>query len=277
VQEKNITVRKSVFALIHMSLIFLSSSCEQIQLPGLPTREPPGLIDTQAAQTIAVEKTLNAPTPTQTTRPTRALRTPTITNTQISVPTDTPEPTILPTARYSDDFSTNTGWAVDDQDDYAYGYTSGGYFISVNIPKAPIWSIKSIEVSNAIVETQASQLEGSPDGYYGVICRMQREGFNYYVFVISSDGAYGIGKVINGALTFIDGGEDQDGIIHTGNQSNRIVGDCNESILTLSVNDTQLLQVTDDKFATGTVGLVAGLQRGTNHEVLFEYFLVKDR
>ena len=100
---------KTLFTLILIAIFFIITSCDKVQLPRRPTDEPPGLIDTQAAQTIAVDQTKNAPTATQTMRPTRVPRTPTITHTIVVTPTNTPEPTVLPTALFSDDFSTNTG------------------------------------------------------------------------------------------------------------------------------------------------------------------------
>ena len=269
-------MRKILVTFLILAVTSSLVSCDQIQLPQFPTDEPPGLIDTQAAQTISVEQTENAPTATQTIRPTRAPRTPTITNTMVFTLTNTPEPTLLPTALFTDDFSTNTGWAVKNGEDFSYGLTNGGYFISVNIPKATIWSAKSIDAADIQLETQAARLEGPDDGYYGVMCRQQRDGFNYYILVISSGGSYAVGKVVNGTLTIIEAGNDDTGVIQRGNSSNRILGGCKKNIITLTVNGTKLLEVSDDEFTSGTVGLAAGLPHGQGLYVLFDYFIAQE-
>jgi hypothetical protein len=266
-----------LFLLISSSILI--AGCDSGQLPPLPLfpgEETPGLVDTRAAQTIAFDQTQRAPTSTPTIRPTRELRTPTPTYTVIVTPTNTLEPTPLPTALFSDDFSSNTGWASEDHEGYSYGLAKGGYFISVDIPKATIWSAKSIEASDISLETQATQLEGPDNAYYGVMCHRQRDGFNYYILVISSNGSYGIGKVTNGSLQFIQEGVDESGIIQRGGASNLITGDCIADKLTLSVNDQVLLEVVDDQYASGTIGLVAGLREGEGLYVLFDYFIARE-
>ena len=182
----------------------------------------------------------------------------------------------MPTALFSDDFSGYTGWAVEDHGDYAYGFAQGGYFIRVEIPNATIWSAKSIDASDIRIDTQVAQLEGPDTGYFGVMCRQQQDGFNYYALVINNVGFFGIGKVVNGALQFIQTGTDQSGIINRGELSNRISSVCKGNELTLIVNDQELLTVQDDLFSGGTIGLVAGLQKGTGLYVLYSNFIANE-
>lgn len=261
--------------LVCLSIISLASSCTNIQLPLMPTDEEQGLIDTQAAQTISVVRTRNAPTATTTIRPTRVPRTSTPTSLVISTTTDTPEPTPLPTALFTDDFSTNTGWATQENDDYGFGFKQGGYYIRVGIPNATIWSAKSIDVTDIQIQTQVMRLEGPDTGYFGVMCRQQQDGFNYYILVINIDGSYGIGKVVNGTLQFIQDGVDQNGVINKGNESNQITASCVGDVLTLAVNDQELVTAQDDTFNSGTIGLVAGLKKGEELSVLFDYFIAQ--
>jgi hypothetical protein len=266
----------SVIILLYILIFTACSTIELPQIPNFSSEEAPGIVDTQAAQTISVFETQRAPTNTPTTRPTREERTPTPTHTIIVTPTSTSTITPLPTALFTDDFSSNTGWANADQQDYSYGYAKGGYFIFVDIPKATIWSAKSIQASDIQLQTQATRLEGPDNGYYGLMCRQQRDGFNYYILVIRSDGSYGIGKVTNGALKFIQEGVDQNGIIQREPASNKITGTCIGNSLAMAVNDQPLLEVIDDEFKSGTIGIVAGLDSGSGLYVLFDFFIANE-
>jgi hypothetical protein len=267
-------INLKVFSILPLTLILVS--CNAFQLPQRSTNVPQGLIETQAEQTISAEQTLRSPTATQTPRPTREPRTPTPTITAIVTSTVTLAPTPLPTALFTDDFSTNTGWAQGSFENYSFGITNGAYFIKVEIPMATIWSAKSIELADITLQTQTEFISGPDNGYFGLMCRQQKDGFNYYVLVIGPDGSYGIGKVVNGTLQFIQEGVDISGGILKGNNTNHITGKCIGKNLTLIVNDINLLEVEDDQFNSGTIGLVAGNRGGKELSVKYHYFIASE-
>lgn len=280
--RKNFPHLRICINILLVSLLFILLTACQFNAPDLadfnplnPQSTPQELIDTQIAATYAAEQTRLAPTPTSTIRPTREIRTATPTSTVITTPTESPTPTLLPTSVIADDFSSYTGWAVTDNETYAFGFDKGGYYIFVDFPGAPVWSARSLDLANVIVETTASRLSGPDDGYFGIMCRQQIDGFNYYIFTISIDGSYGIGKVVNGTLHFIQEGMDQAGHILPADSSNLIQATCTDHLLRLKVNNQLLLEVQDEDFASGKVGLVAGNRTGKGLYVLFDNFIVQ--
>jgi UDP-N-acetylmuramyl pentapeptide synthase len=59
-----------------------------------------------------------------------------------------------------------------------------------------------------------------------------------------------------------------------GDQANEILALCQGDQLVLYANDTKLLQVTDDTFSYGDVGLIAGNLSTPGTDILFNYFIV---
>ena len=99
-----------------------------------------------------------------------------------------------------------------------------------------------------------------------MICRYQNEQ-NYYVFLISGDGYYAIGKFETGLneIRYISGqGEYQfSEQIRQGQVENDIQVECVGNQLTLIVNGVTLESVTDSAFSTGNIGLgVTTFQEG---------------
>ena len=269
-----------------MALAALLTACN------LPSRTQPPVEDddairTQVAETISAQLTqVNAgvitatpgefsPTvlPTQTPSPTQEA-TKTLAPTPTLQPTLPPAPTTEARLVYEDDFSDDDGfWYTETNDDFGFKYVDDGYQIYVNILNAPIWSIREVDINDVIVEVEAALLEGPEDGYYGVVCRHQGED-DYYSLVISPDGSYGIAKMENGEYEFLAEGQDQSGIIHGGDASNRVRGECIGETLTLFANGQKLLEVNDDDLLSGDVGLLAGTRLSGGIEVLFTYFAI---
>lgn len=246
--------------------VLLLTSCH---FPG----QGPDLEATQMAATISAELTRKAPTATRI--PTKTLR-PTPTNTL--PPTDTPiPPTPIPSATpdtlYVDDFTNSRGWASTVQDNFAFGKDQGGYYIFVNYPNAAIWSIRYEDYTDVRVQTHAKRVKGPETGYYGVVCRFV-DASNYYMMVVAEDGFYGIGKMLEGSLTFIAKGLDEAGVIFKGDAANQVEGDCLGSQLSLVVNGQNLLQVEDFLHKQGKIGLVTGAFTGYGVQVNFSDFIV---
>ena len=176
---------------------------------------------------------------------------------------------------FMDDFSSNTGGWRTYEDRLSFsGYDQGGFRLSVDQPNFLIWSVPGLNFQDTDIYTSAAKLSGPDDNLYGLICRYQNQ-HNFYAFVISSDGYYGIYRKQAGYLSMM--GLTKMGfseVIQRGGETNQITAICRGEKLMLIVNDVKLLQVQDDTFSYGDVGLVAGNldQPGTN--VLFDYFIV---
>lgn len=245
-------------------------------------------IHTQAAQTIMAQLTLSAPAPTQVLMPTAtSLPVPTATLPPTVTPTASPSPmpsatpptapaptaSSIPTVLFSDDFSSDTGWYTYQGEDYGFELTNGGYEIYVNIPDSPIWSIREREVSDVILQVEASKLSGAADAYFGVVCR-HKDHDNYYALVIRADGGYGIAKSEDGEFSFLQTGIAPQGVIRSGEAVNRVRGRCVSDDLALAANDVTLIEVTDEDFESGYVGVIAGTKLSGGVRVLFDNFTV---
>lgn len=261
-------------------LLFSAAACN---FPGATPSALPVLESTQAAQTVVAELTEQAPPiPMQTTTPVANLASatapmqpsPSPSPTPTRVPSLTPSPTPSLELLFKDDFSSEIGWYTDLGENFGFSFANGGYQIYVDIPFANIWSIREKVYSDIVVEVDAALTLGPQTGYYGLICR-HVDNNQYYGFVISSDGFYGIGKMEEDEFEFIQEGQDTSGVIKTGmNVVNRLRADCIGDQLRLYVNGEQLLEVQDDDILEGNVGMMIGTRKEVGVTVLFDNFAV---
>jgi hypothetical protein len=259
--------------------------------PATPTPFPEAAF-TQAAQTIIAELTQNAPAPTDTPVPPSqtelpqtpgasqpavltetASPTPTETATPSPTPTFAGTPTATPQILFEDDFSSGKGWYTEKADHYSFEFVKDGYRIYVDLLQAAFWSVRDRNYADIRVDTVATRTSGPENGYFGVVCRHVDDD-NYYALVISTDGAFAIAKMEDGEFAFLEEGNASAGAINPGDGSNRVRGDCVADTLTLYANDKQLLQVQDDDFESGDVGLIAGTRDKAGLEVVFDYFAI---
>jgi hypothetical protein len=139
--------------------------------------------------------------------------------------------------------------------------------ISASQPGQIWWSNPDRNFDDVIVSVEARQMSGPNDNAYGVICRYQSVE-NFYVFLISGDGYYAIGKYQSGSnqVTYLTGeGQYQfSDAINQGVATNQIRASCVGNELTLVVNGLPLATVTDPTFVTGDIGLgVSTFELGT--------------
>jgi hypothetical protein len=181
--------------------------------------------------------------------------------------TPTPSGTVL----FEDDFTdTNTGWNRGGGADYA----DGVYQIDVVDPETKVWANPGQKFGDVIIEVDANTLAGPQDNDFGVQCRMQ-DSDNYYFLLISADGFQVIGKVLKGESSFLSADVMQPSdAIHQGNEVNHLRAACVGHDLTLTVNGGLVAQTSDDSFADGDVGLMAGSYVEGGVQVLFDNFKV---
>jgi hypothetical protein len=159
---------------------------------------------------------------------------------------------------FQDDFSDpSSGWLTERDEDHIIDYENGGFRIWGNRSQFDYWSIPSLNFTDVRIEVDAVKLGGPDNNSFGVICRYNQE--NFYGFIISSDGYYGISKRKNGDHQIIGAeGMKTNPVIKTGAATNHIQADCVGNVLTLYVNGEKLQEVIDNEFTQGDVGLLAG-------------------
>jgi len=176
---------------------------------------------------------------------------------------------------FQDDFSDpSSGWDRVDVNEGVTDYVDGAYRIYVNSSNTDVWANPSLNFGDVQIDVDATKVGGDDNNDYGVICRYQ-DGENFYFFLVSSDGYYGIGKVAGGAEQFFgEGAMLPSETIKQGNVSNHLSAVCAGSSLSLSVNGEFLAGFEDTAFVSGDVGLLAGAFDQPGVDVYFDNFVV---
>jgi len=181
---------------------------------------------------------------------------------------------------FQDDFSNpESGWHVQAGPAGSMGYQESLFWIQVQAPQTNLvaslpenyWFPVDVEV-----EVQARKAVGPNDNLFGVICRYQDD-LNYYWFVISSDGYYGIGKVKEGRVMLIN--RDQmppSEVIQQNDSWNNLRATCIGSTLSFYVNGYLVDHQQDADFAAGNIGLMAGSGATGQVFVTFDRLMVKE-
>ena len=92
--------------------------------------------------------------------------------------------------------------------------------------------------------------------------------------VISPDGTAAIAKSENNEFEFLQQGSAPAGVINSGDAANRVRADCLGDTLSLYANGQQIVQVTDDDFESGWIGLIAGTRDEPDFSALFDNLTV---
>lgn len=172
-------------------------------------------------------------------------------------------------ALLQDDFggTQSCGWAEYNQSGTVVAIEEGVMQMSTSTPGQIFWSNPGRNFEDVIITVQARQTNGPNDNAYGVICRYQDES-NFYLFLISGDGYYMIGKYETGQATIQYLTNSNEFIfsdtINQGIATNQVRASCIGDELSLSVNGIPLLTVTDSTFAAGDIGMgVSTFEPGT--------------
>jgi hypothetical protein len=177
---------------------------------------------------------------------------------------------------FQDDFSdTSSGWGNLSHENFGILDYFDGYFrIQVEGDRHMLWTGPGLDFSDIRLEADSIKVIGSPDDIFGLVCRAADQE-NFYFFAISSDGYYGIGKMINGEQELISmSGMLPNEVISQGKAVNHLRADCTEDHLVFFVNGQMLASVNDLEFTTGDVGLFAGTLEASENVVLFDNFSV---
>lgn len=160
---------------------------------------------------------------------------------------------------FQDGFSdTTSGWDRVRTDEGITDYEEDRYRIVINSANADYWSNPGLAFSDVRIDVDVGKYAGPDDNDFGVLCRyIDTE--NFYFLIISSDGYYGIGKVVGGEQKLLEPPQmyhSED--IVTGGGLNHIQAECNGSRLALVVNGVLIAETSDSTFKEGDIGLIVG-------------------
>lgn len=180
---------------------------------------------------------------------------------------------------FFDDFSnTDSGWYTNGDPTNLGLYSGGGYVVQIKQSNAGLWAMPGRLFSDVRIEVLATKQGGDNDNVIGLMCRISGAGgsADFYAFMISSDGFYGIGKRINsGDLVLINQNQMQfSSEILQGEATNKITAICSGPRLALYVNDTKLVEVSDDALSSGQVGVFAASHPNPGTSIFFDDFAV---
>jgi len=178
------------------------------------------------------------------------------------------------TVLFQDDFSSSTtGWDRMLVDEGVMDYDGGGYRIMVNALQTNFWSTPSKNFSDVRIEVDAGKLAGPDENRIGVLCRFN--GKDYYFFIITSDGFYGLGLFKDGQAILLGQSEMLSSAnINQGLAINHLRGDCVGNTLTFFVNGVQIAQTQDSTLTSGDVGVIAGTFATSGVDIIFDNFVV---
>jgi hypothetical protein len=165
-------------------------------------------------------------------------------------------------ALFADDFEgdQNCGWVTYNRGGAAVAIEEGALTLTTSQPGQIWWTNAQRDFDDVVVSAEAQLVRGPEDNAFGLICRYQSSE-NFYVFLISSDGYYAIGKYQSGSdqIEYLtgDGQYVPADAIQTGTSQNTIRATCIGSELTLTVNGVLLDSVEDPTFVTGDIGMAA--------------------
>lgn len=173
-----------------------------------------------------------------------------------------------------DDFSDEeSGWTTASHDVYTMGYSDGTYRMKAN-SDALIFSWRRAALEDMILEVDAQRTDGTTKNGFGLICRY-RDLDNFYLFQISSEGGYRIGKYVDDVFSEITPW-DYHGAINQGFESNSLRVECIGSRLSFFVNGTLLIESNDNDFTTGGFGLLIEAEEASGLEIIFDNFSAKE-
>jgi hypothetical protein len=178
---------------------------------------------------------------------------------------------------FQDGFSDpSSGWDRVQSQGGMTDYENDRYRIVVDAANADYWTNPGLSFMDVMVDVDAGKNAGPDDNDYGVLCRYQ-DTENFYFFIISSDGYYGIGIVESGEQRLLEPPQmyQSDAII-PGNAANHLQAICHGSQLTMYVNGDLVAEASDSTFAEGDIGLIVGSFDEPGVDIWFDNLMVRN-
>lgn len=178
---------------------------------------------------------------------------------------------------FTDDFSnSSTNWSTYNQPGAVIAIEEGVLRFRVDEPYYDFWSTNGQNYKNVEVEVFAEKIDGPDNNNFGLVCRY-KDAENYYAFLVSSDGYYGIMRVLDGKYQLLSSETMEfSPAINTGQSSNHVRADCLGSQLVFYVNDQFLATVQDNQLSQGQTGVIVGTYEEPGVEIYFDDFIVQE-
>lgn len=175
---------------------------------------------------------------------------------------------------FQDDFSLpNSGFDHFMTAEGIMDYDKGGYRILVNALQTNFWATPRKNFPDVRMEVDTGKLGGPDENRIGLLCRYSDN--NYYFFLITSDGYYGVGIYYSGKAILLGQNEMwRNENIKKGLAVNHLRADCAGNMLAFYVNGFQVASVQNDTLKSGDVGLVVGTFAQPGADVVFDNFVV---
>lgn len=177
------------------------------------------------------------------------------------------------TVLFQDDFANlNSGWNRFSATEGVMDYDSGSFRMLVNALDTNFWSTPQKNFTDVRLEVDAGKLGGPDENRIGLICRSS--GTDYYFFIITSDGFYGIGLFSGGQAVLLGQSEMlASENINKGLAVNHLRADCAGNQLTFYVNGFQIAAAQDSTLKSGDVGMLVGTFANPGVDVILDNFV----
>lgn len=174
---------------------------------------------------------------------------------------------------FQDDFAQpTTGWDRFMVTEGVMDYDGGGYRILVNALQMNFWATPHKSVTDVRLEVDTGKLAGPDENRIGLVCRSN--GKDYYFFLISSDGFYGVGLFKDGQASLLGQSEMLASInINKGLAINHLRADCVGDTLTFFINGFETAKVKDTTLTSGDFGILAGTFTTPGVDIIFDNFV----
>lgn len=187
-----------------------------------------------------------------------------------------------PSLLFQDDFAQPTsGWNANTSAEATTNYDNGQYLIAVEQVGVDVWAQPGLEFSDTVLEVDTRYAAGPVNNEFGLICRYTRQSdkSSFYFFLISSDGYYAQGKVVDNKRTILNPAtgdfQPASAILQDPTAVNRLSATCQGSHFAFTVNGTPLGEFADEELTRGDIGLMAGTYDEPGVQIHFDNLVVK--
>ena len=156
-----------------------------------------------------------------------------------------------------DTMDDNANWRVIDSEQGEVDFDDGVLELTSNEDALyPIMLLTDDAYDNVVIQASMSFENGSDNNAYGLVCRSSENDIaRGYQFMISGDGYYSIWLTDSATYRLLTDWERSVAI--NLNSENQLTAVCIDDYLAFYINDTLLVDIYDDVYQGGTVGLVA--------------------
>ena len=178
-------------------------------------------------------------------------------------------------AMFQDDFSTPwSGWTSSPAPGSVTSFQDGEMRVAIIGSDTSMVSVPGLDFGDVRIEADLVKMGGTDVNRIGLVCRYT-DPKNYYFFIVSTDGFYGLGKVSDGQASLLGMTQMQRSEkIQPQGSVNHLRADCLGNELTFYDNGLKLGTASDSDHASGDVGFITGTAAEPGLDVTFDNFVV---